>query len=251
MSISNVVMLNGLSHPCSQCHSRDGCLAAGVPVAELRRFERIVTQRKPLRRDAVLFKQRDRLSSLFVVRSGSFKSCGYAENGHSQINAFYTPGQIVGLDAISLRRHPNTAMALETSAVCEVSFAPLMDLAHQFEGLQRLLLRMLSRELNTEERYVRVVADLGADAKLAYFLLDLAARNQRRGYSGTQFRLPMRQSDIGNFLGLAVETVSRQFSRFQRDGLIVIKDSTVKILKPDAFNQVAGEISTQSRRRYV
>lgn len=243
MESFNVITLQGFSRACADCQLQDLCLPIGISRTDVERLDQIVSRKRPLQRGAALFNQGDQFGALYAIRSGSIKSFTVSDDGREQINAFHLPGEILGLDAISDSSHPSSAMALETTSVCELPFERLHALAHEIKGLQHQLLRVMSRELNADERFMRILASRNAEERLAGFLLNLAARHGMRGYSSTEFNLSMSRHDIANYLGLAVETVSRLFTRFQQDGLIEAHRKAVKILQRDALAEMAGNIA--------
>lgn len=244
MESFNVINLQGFSRACADCQLQDLCLPIGISRKDVERLDQIVNRKRPLQRGTLLYNQGDQFGALFAVRSGSIKSFSVSDDGREQINAFHLPGEILGFDAISEGSHPSAAAALETTSVCEIPFERLHALAHEVKGLQHQLLRIMSRELNTDERFMRVLASRNAEERLAGFLLNVAARHGMRGYSSTEFNLSMSRHDIANYLGLAVETVSRLFTRFQQDGLIEARRKEVKILSRDALTEIAGNIAT-------
>lgn len=246
MDSSHVFTINSFSRACADCQLQDLCLPIGLSREEIDKLDQIVSRRSPLGRSTVLFKQGARFKSLVAVRSGSIKSFT-TEDGIEQIIAFHLPGEILGLDAIGEGRHQSTAVALETASVCELPFDRLHVLAQEVKGLQHQLLRIMSRNLGTEDQFKRLVAHHGADERLAGFLLNLASRYALRGYSNSELNLSMTRSDIANYLGLAVETVSRTFTHFQQDGLIAIHGRTIKILRRDALEMVAGDTAARDR----
>lgn len=243
MDSSKAISIQGFSIACSDCQLQDLCLPLGVSRKEIERLDQIVNKKRPLQRGAALFNQGDRFSALYAIRAGSMKSLTVSDDGREQINAFHLPGEILGLDAISENCHPSAAIALETTSVCELPFKRLHALAHEIEGLQHQLLRVMSRELNTDDRFMRLIANRKAEQRLASFLLNLAMRHGLRGYSSTEFNLSMSRHDIANYLGLAVETVSRLFTRFQQDGLIEVRRKAVKILQREALADIADNPS--------
>ncbi len=243
MESFNVITLQGFSRACADCQLQDLCLPIGISRTDVERLDQIVSRKRPLQRGAALFNQGDQFGALYAIRSGSIKSYTVSDDGREQINAFHLPGEILGLDAISEGMHPSAAVALETTSVCELPFDRLHTLAHEIKGLQHQLLRVMSRELNADERFMRILASRNAEERLAGFLLNLASRHGMRGYSNTEFNLSMSRHDIANYLGLAVETVSRLFTRFQQDGLIEAHRKAVKILQRDALAEMAGNIA--------
>ncbi|WP_455383812.1 fumarate/nitrate reduction transcriptional regulator Fnr [Acidihalobacter prosperus] len=238
-----MITLQGFSRACADCQLQDLCLPIGISRTDVERLDQIVSRKRPLQRGAALFNQGDQFGALYAIRSGSIKSYTVSDDGREQINAFHLPGEILGLDAISEGMHPSAAVALETTSVCELPFDRLHTLAHEIKGLQHQLLRVMSRELNADERFMRILASRNAEERLAGFLLNLASRHGMRGYSNTEFNLSMSRHDIANYLGLAVETVSRLFTRFQQDGLIEAHRKAVKILQRDALAEMAGNIA--------
>ncbi|MEJ2480678.1 MAG: fumarate/nitrate reduction transcriptional regulator Fnr [Acidihalobacter sp.] len=237
-----MINLQGFSRACADCQLQDLCLPIGISRTDVERLDQIVSRKRPLQRGSTLFNQGDQFGALYAIRSGSIKSYTVSDDGREQINAFHLPGEILGLDAISEGMHPSAAVALETTSVCELPFDRLHSLAHEIKGLQHQLLRVMSRELNADERFMRILASRNAEERLAGFLLNLASRHGMRGYSSTEFNLSMSRHDIANYLGLAVETVSRLFTRFQQDGLIEAHRKAVKILQRDALAEMAGNI---------
>jgi CRP/FNR family transcriptional regulator, anaerobic regulatory protein len=242
MESFNVITLQGFSRACADCQLQDLCLPIGISRSDVDRLDQIVSRKRPLQRGAALFNQGDHFGALYAIRSGSIKSFSVSDDGREQINAFHLPGEILGLDAISDSSHPSSAVALETTSVCELPFDRLHALAHEIKGLQHQLLRVMSRELNADERFMRILASRNAEERLAGFLLNLSSRHGMRGYSSTEFNLSMSRHDIANYLGLAVETVSRLFTRFQQDGLIEAQRKAVKILQREALAEMAGNI---------
>ncbi|WP_198034089.1 fumarate/nitrate reduction transcriptional regulator Fnr [Acidihalobacter ferrooxydans] len=239
MKSHKVITLQSLSRACSDCRLQDLCLPIGISREDIDRLDSIVNRRRPLQRGTTLYDQGQHFDALYAVRSGSIKSFTRDDDGTEQINAFYLPGEILGLDAINANSHPGAAVALETTSVCELPFDRLHVLAQHVEGLQHQLLRIMSREINADERFMRVLANRNAEARLAGFLLNLSARYSIRGYSSTEFNLSMSRNDIGNYLGLAMETVSRLFTRFQQDGLIEAHRKAIRILQREALTGLA------------
>lgn len=230
MDSSLIINIRNLSRACNECQLQDLCLPLGLSHGDIERLDQIVNRRRPIQRGSSLFRQGDRFHALYAVRSGSIKSYATTDGGEEQISAFHLPGEILGLDAIGSGTHPQSAVALETTSICELPFDRLHNLAHEVDGLQRQLLRIMSRELNSDEQFMRLLANRSAEERLASFLLNLASRFELRGYSGQAFNLSMSRSDIGNYLGLAVETVSRLFTRFQQENIIEVERKSVKLI---------------------
>ncbi len=235
MNEEKVITLNSLAKACADCHLQDVCLPIGISRKDMQRLDDIIKRKRPLPAGQALFRQGEDFRALYAIRSGSFKSVVYENNGRESINAFHFPGEILGLDSISERSCPSSAISLETSSVCELPFEELEELAQHIKGLQHQLLRIMSREIKAEDAFLRSLTHRSADQRLASFIINLAERRGNHGYSNHEFKLAMSRSDIANYLGLAVETISRLFTRFQNEGLLEIRRKKLKILKPEAL----------------
>jgi CRP/FNR family transcriptional regulator, anaerobic regulatory protein len=220
----------------------------GISNQELDALESIINRRRPLHRGDYLYRPGDRMEALYAVRSGSVKTSALSDDGQEQVTGFHLPGELLGLDAISEGTHPCSARALETTSVCEIPFDRLEDLASRVPGLQRQLFRIMSREIQSDEHLMTLLAKKSSDARLAAFLLSLSNRFGERGFSRQEFNLTMSRNDIANYLGLAVETVSRLFTRFQENGLLSVDRKLIQILDMDRMHEVAGAQSVEEPR---
>ena len=215
---------------CDDCSLYSLCLPLGLNNQDLGRLDKIIDRNDSLPRGGVLFQAQMPFKSLYVVRSGSFKTTISTGNGHDQITGFYFPGEFIGLDAIYADAYQSTATALESSTLCALPFDRLTALGADIPPLQMHILRRSSKELANDKSLMLLLGKKSADAKLATYLLSLSARFQERGFSSTEFRLSMPRKDIANHLGLAVETISRLFTRFQKQNLITINNKHIKLL---------------------
>ncbi|MFQ5659646.1 MAG: fumarate/nitrate reduction transcriptional regulator Fnr [Gammaproteobacteria bacterium] len=225
---------------CGDCSLAELCLPWGLGMDDLDQLEKIVKSTKPLQRGDYLYRSGDRFQHIYAVRSGAIKSYRATEDGNEQILGFYLPGELLGLDAVEQKKHKCTTVALETSSCCAIPFARLEELSQQLPGLQHQMYRLMSRELSTENESLLLLGKKGAEEKIATFLLNLSARLHLLGYSATEFRLPMSRQEIGNYLGLTVETVSRTFSRLQRDKLIAIERKLITIAERDVLHSMCA-----------
>jgi len=223
---------------CSQCALSALCLPSRLSAEETRRFEQIVGRSRPIQAGEHLFRSGDNFRSVAAVRTGCFKSYVIDHEGQEQVLAFHLPGEIVGLDAFHTNRHTVNVVALDTSAVCSLPFNSVLKLARSMPDLQHELFRVMSQRISHLET---MAGDLSADARIALFLLSLAKRFARRGYSDKEFILAMSRRDIASHLRLAAETVSRVLSRFQQREIIAVDRQQVRILNPDALAEVAGQ----------
>lgn len=244
-----VVNIRGLKQACKHCSLHDLCLPLGMSDEDLDLLESIIRQRRPIQRSDHLYRPGDKLTSIFAVRSGSIKTYTLTNDGQEQITGFHLPGELLGLDAISEGVHPCAAKALETTSVCEMPFDQLEELAARVPGLQHQLFRIMSRGLQTDEHFMTLLGKKSSDERLAAFLLGLSQRFHQRGYSAVEFNLSMSRNDIANYLGLAVETVSRLFSRFQSNGLIEVQRKLVVIKDLAGLREIAGAQEDKAANR--
>lgn len=248
-SDSRVLDLQSLRRSCADCSLRLLCLPAGIAHGEFPQLEAVVRKPPPLKRGDPLFRVNDTFEHLYVVRSGSVKTVSPTYDGDTQIMGFHIPGEIVGLDAISSDRHQCDALALERTSVCAIPFTQLEQVSAQLPSLQRQLHRIISREIGHDHGHLAALGRQTARERLALFLFNLAHRLQNAGYSPTEFRLSMSREDIGNYLGLALATVSRLFSQLAEDGVVEIDRRQLRILQPQKLAQLAGQDHSDSGER--
>jgi len=232
--------LRSVKTACGTCSLVQLCLPLGIGKDDMELLNSIIKRRRPISRNGNVFCLGDNFHALFAIRSGSVKTYTITEDGSEQITGFHLPGEIIGLDAISSGYHPCGAKALETTSVCEIPFERLEELAETIPGLGRQLLRIMSREIQSDEELLTLLGKKSAEERLATLLLSLAQRYGERGFSFKEFHLSMSRNDIGNYLGLAVETVSRLFSRFQQQNLIVVHNKHICIEHLGHLQAIAG-----------
>ncbi|MFP4160601.1 MAG: fumarate/nitrate reduction transcriptional regulator Fnr [Ectothiorhodospira sp.] len=248
MSAPKILDLGSLQHACKSCSLHDLCLPLGVGDEELQMLERIINRRRPLQRRDHLYRPGDPLNAIYAVRSGTVKTYTLTDDGQEQITGFHLPGELLGLDAISDGVHPCAARALETTSICEIPFDRLEELSVRIPGLQHQLFRIMSREIQTDEHFMMLLGKKASDARLAAFLMSISTRLGLRGFSRTEFNLTMSRNDIANYLGLAVETVSRLFTRFQSLGLIQVRRKLITIHDLDGLQSLAGAHPVEAPR---
>jgi len=225
---------------CNECSLHQICLPSSIDGDELEKLDHIIERKKPLKRNEYLFQVGTPFVSVFVVRSGSLKTFSPTVDGQEQVTGFHLPGELLGLDAIGNGHHPCVAKALETTSVCEIPFEHLEELTQQLPGLQHQLLRLMSKEIFDDQELMLLLGKKTAEARLSAFLLSISLRFKQRGFSSTEFYLSMSRNDIANYLGLAVETVSRMFTRFQDDGIIKAERKHIVINDWDILQKLAG-----------
>jgi CRP/FNR family transcriptional regulator len=225
---------------CSSCCLKGVCLPCNLDNGDLTRFGEIAAAKRRVARGASLYHNGDRFESLYAVRSGAFKTVGVSREGTEKITGFHLPGELLGLEAINGGRHGYNAIALEDSEVCIIPFAQLEQMALTLPALQHQLLRLVSGDISRDHGLMLLLGSMTAEQRVAAFLLSLARRHQRLGYAGDRFLLRMTREEIGNYLGLTLETVSRLLSRFQREGLISVHQRDVEILGKDRLMERVG-----------
>lgn len=243
-----VVDLASVKAVCQSCTLRQLCLPMGIGSEDLETLDRIIRRRRPLQRGDHVFRLGSPLRSIYAIRSGCIKTYTITDSGSEQITGFHLPGELIGLDAIAQGEHPCTARALDTSSVCEIPYSRLEDIATRVPGLHRQLMRLMSRELVTDEHLLMVLGKKSAEQRLASLLVSLSNRLRERGFSAREFNLAMSRNDIANYLGLAVETISRLFTRFQQHGVLTVKNKLVEILDARRLTEMAGEELSPDQR---
>jgi len=215
---------------CSNCNLRELCLPMRIGDEDMARVEQIVFARRRLKRGDSLFKAGDAFNALYAIRSGFLKTTVLNADGREQVTGFQMGGELLGLDGIGSGRYNGTAIALEDSEACVLPFALIEELGREIPAIQRNLHSVLSREIVRDHGVMMLLGSMSAEERLAAFLLNLSRRFTARGYSPLDFHLRMTREEIGSYLGLKLETVSRLFSRFQSEGLIEVQQKHVRIL---------------------
>ncbi|MEJ2345932.1 MAG: fumarate/nitrate reduction transcriptional regulator Fnr [Gammaproteobacteria bacterium] len=235
-----IVNLSQIKVACKQCMLHQLCLPIGIDGGDLDRLEQIIHRSRPLKRGEHLFNQGEGFRSIYAVRSGSLKTYTISDTGQEQITGFHLPGELVGLDAIVSEHHPCAARALETTSYCEIPFDRLEELSGHLPSLRHQLLRLMSKEILRDQELLMLLGKRTAEERLATLLVSLSARFKERGFSAQEFHLSMSRNDIGNYLGLAVETVSRLFTRFQDQELMEVNGKHVRLLDAGALSRLTG-----------
>ena len=218
---------------CSSCHLRDICLPVGLNKAELDHVDqRLVTVRHKVPRGEKLFQAGDRFEAIYAVWTGFFKTSVSSQAGREQVTGFQMGAELIGLDGIGTRRHEVDAEALEDSPVCVIPYNEFEALSHEINSLQKQFHRMMSREIVRNHGVMLLLGSMHAEERLAAFLLNLTNRLQTRGFSSSSIVLRMSREEIGSYLGLKLETVSRTFSRFQANGLLFVRHRQIQVTDP-------------------
>ena len=227
---STHIVLAELKAACATCNLRELCLPAGLTTEELDQLDALVNVRRKIKRGESLYRAGETFDSIYAIRSGFFKSRVTYADGRDQVTGFSMGGEILGMDGIGQGRHNCDAVALEDSVVCSIPYTRLEELSREVNGLQRHFHKMMSREIVRESGVMMLLGVMRAEERIAAFLLNMSQRLEARGYSAVEFHLRMTREEIGSYLGLKLETVSRAFSRFHADGLITVDQKFVRIV---------------------
>lgn len=225
---------------CQNCSISELCLPFSLNAQELETLDQIIDRKRPIQKGEQIFQDGEQMKSLYAIRSGTFKTYTVNESGEEQITGFHLAGDLLGFDAIASAEHPSFAKALETSMVCEIPYDTLDSLSNAMPKLKKQMLRMMSAEIRTDQEMMTLLNRKNAEQRLATFLSTLSSRYKERGLSSIEFRLSMTRSDIGNYIGLTVETISRLINRFDKNGLIKVDGKLITILDTEKLDEVAS-----------
>ena len=225
---------------CSNCNLRELCMPMGLSELDLERLDELVTTRRKVKRGATLFSNGEKFTSLYAIRTDFFKTCLASEDGRDQVTGFQMAGEIIGLDGIVNDQHSCDAVALEDAEVCVMPFDRIEEISREVTALQHHVHKIMSREIVREHGVMLLLGSMRAEERLAAFLLNLVQRLHSRGFSQTELVLRMTREEIGSYLGLKLETVSRTFSKFVDDGIVEVKQRHVKILDTEALQRMVN-----------
>ncbi len=229
---------------CSNCNLRELCMPVGLNEQQLQRIDEVVAVRRKIKRGSTLFRNGESFTSLYAIRTGFFKTCVATEDGRDQVTGFQMTGEIIGLDGIVSDRHSCDAIALEDAEVCVMPFDQVEELSREFTTLQHHIHKIMSREIVRDHSVMLLLGSMRAEERLAAFLLNLVQRLHARGFSQSELVLRMTREEIGSYLGMKLETVSRTFSKFVEEGIIEVKQRYVHIKDTEALRQIVNPPAT-------
>jgi CRP/FNR family transcriptional regulator len=238
-SPSPAPVLQALKAGCASCSLHQLCLPMGLDEADMLRLDQIIGRRRRIKRDQSLYRMGDAFDMLYAIRLGHFKTYQVNSNGTQQITGFQMAGELLGMDAIGTGRHQCEAVALEDSEVCEIPFSQLEELFQHMPVLLRQFHRIMSKEISREQGVMLTLNSMSAQQKLAAFLVNLSTRYATRGYSASRFQLRMTREEIGNYLGLAVESVSRLLSNLKKTGVVDVNHRDLELINLPALRSIA------------
>jgi CRP/FNR family transcriptional regulator, anaerobic regulatory protein len=225
---------------CSNCNMRELCMPIDLSQEDLDRIDRVIGARRKIKRGETLYHNGEKFSNLYAIRTGFFKTCITSEDGRDQVTGFQMAGEVIGLDGIVHDHHTCDAIALEDAEICAMPFAQIEDLSREVNSLQHHVHKIMSREIVREHGVMLLLGSMRAEERLAAFLLNLAQRLHARGFSKSELVLRMTREEIGSFLGLKLETISRTFSKFVDDGIVDVKQRHVHILNTQALQEIVN-----------
>ena len=222
--------ISALKASCSACSMHQLCLPMGLGESDMNRLDDIIGRRRKIAKDTHLYRISDHFTNLYAIRLGHFKTFQVSPAGEQQVTGFQMAGELLGMDAISTEHHHCDAMALEDSEVCEIPFARLEELFGTIPSLLHHFHRMMSQEITREQNVMLLLGNMRAEQRFAAFLINLSSRYAARGYSSTTFQLRMSREEIGNYLGLTIESISRLLSRLKKQGLLRVANREIELL---------------------
>jgi CRP/FNR family transcriptional regulator len=225
---------------CSSCNLKELCMPLGLTPDELNRVDDVVAARRKVKRGTTLFRTGEKFTSLFAIRTGFFKTSVVSEDGKDQVTGFQMAGEIIGLDGIVNDHHTCEAVALEDAEVCVMPFDRVEELSREVVSLQRHIHKIMSREIVREHGVMLLLGSMRAEERLAAFLLNLVQRLNARGFSQTELVLRMTREEIGSYLGLKLETVSRTFSKFVEEGIVEVKQRHIRIVNAEMLRDIVN-----------
>ncbi|MBY0465234.1 MAG: fumarate/nitrate reduction transcriptional regulator Fnr [Burkholderiales bacterium] len=231
---------NTVKVACSSCNLRELCLPMGLNPSELDKLDSVISTRRRIKRGSALFNAGEKFTCLYAVRSGFFKTSITTADGRDQVTGFQMTGEIIGLDGIVNDVHSCDAIALEDAEVCVMPFDQVEELSREFTTLQHHVHKIMSREIVRDHSVMLLLGSMRADERLAAFLLNLAQRLHARGFSQSELVLRMTREEIGSYLGMKLETVSRTFSKFVEDDVIEVRQRYVHIKNTDALRLIVN-----------
>ncbi|SHH01153.1 fumarate/nitrate reduction transcriptional regulator Fnr [Massilia sp. CF038] len=237
---SPVINIGTLKSSCANCSMHQLCLPMGLDDNDISRLDQIIGRRRRLARDERLYQMDEPFRNLYAIRFGHFKTYQVNAAGEQQITGFQMAGELLGMDAISADRHHCDAVALEDSEVCEIPFGRLEELFGHVPTLLRHFHRIMSQEITREQNVMLLLGNMRAEQRFAVFLVNLSARYAARGYSANSFQLRMSREDIGNYLGLTIESISRLLSRYKKQGWLKVDKREVTLLDPVMIKALAA-----------
>jgi CRP/FNR family transcriptional regulator, anaerobic regulatory protein len=244
-----IVDFSKIKATCSHCNLHELCLPRGLNSKDMDTLDHVIKGSRPIHKGKHIFRGDDSFQAFYAVRSGSVKVYILNELGEEQIIGFYFPGEILGFDAVERHIHSCSAVALETTTVCSIPYDKIKEICGEVPGLQDQIFRLMSREISKENKLLLTINKRSAEERIATFLVSLSSRFKKLGYSAREYNLSMSRQDIGNYLGLTIETVSRLFTKFQRNGLIKIDKKKISLKDLTTLHAICNGFSEKNKNK--
>jgi CRP/FNR family transcriptional regulator len=232
-----IVSPTSLKTLCTSCHLRELCLPCGLQGCDIERLDELMFTRRKVKEGQPLYREGDKFQYIHAVRSGTFKSCMSLADGREQVSGFFLAGELMGLDGAAHGTHPSGVIALEDSEVCAIPYGQLTEVTAGSASMQHTVSRLMSREIVREHSLMMLLGSMNAEERLCAFLLNLSQRMKARGFSASEFHLRMSRAEIGSYLGLKLETVSRTFSTFQQRRWLEVNKRHIRITDMEALKR--------------
>jgi CRP/FNR family transcriptional regulator, anaerobic regulatory protein len=226
---------------CSSCIMQTMCMPEGLSEEDMERVDELVYTRRRIRAGETLYRAGQRFQSIYAIRSGFFKTHIMRDDGREQVTGFHMSGELLGIGGIGTEMHTCTATALEDSEICIIPYRRLEALSSQLSAMQRHFHKIMSQEIVRDHGVMMLLGCMNAEERLATFLLNLSQRYAARGYSAAEFNLRMTRQEIGSYLGLKLETVSRLFSRFQAEHLLQVQQKHLCLTDMDGLRRISRQ----------
>ena len=226
---------------CASCSLKELCLPVGLQSVDFEKLDGVIKQSRRLRKGDYLYHSGENFQSIYAIRTGFFKTLGSLSDGRDQVTGFFMSGELLGMDGIDNHAYTNNAVALEDSEVCELPFNRLDELAQFIPSLNLHFFRLMSREIIRDQNVMMMLGNMNAEERLSTFLINLSQRLAARGFAANDFVLRMSREEIGSYLGLKLETVSRTLSRLHHDGIVSVEHKHIRILQPQVLRQMRSQ----------
>lgn len=229
---------------CSKCHVREICMPIGISSDLLKKLDELVYVRRRLKSGATLYHAGSNCHALYAVKTGFIKTENLHYDGKSQITGFYMAGEIFGFDGLSTEIHMSTSVALEDSEICVIPIERIHNTEIDSLRLQQYFYKLMSREIIRDHTMMMVLGSMQGEERVAAFVLNLSQRFKMRGYSAYHLILRMKREEIGSYLGIKIETVSRIFTKFQAQGLLDVHQKDIRILNLQGLKELVSQYTS-------
>lgn len=224
--------------PCSDCSLRDVCMPSDLTPSDLERVDALICGSRKVARGDTLYRTGDDFQNIYAIKAGAFKTVVTLRDGREQITGFQIAGEPLGMEGVHAGEHTSDAVALEDSLLCIIPFGRLERLCSDIRVMQRHLHRLMSGEIVRKSQLLAMLGSMRAEERVSAFLINLSERLRARRCSDTDLKLRMSREEIGSYLGMTLETVSRMLSRFHDEELIAVRGKLVRILDAERLQQI-------------